>query len=229
VCTTRRNFVCIVSFTYLAHLRGKAVAETAECEGFPYFNFNTRREPDCVVGQVFDFPYRPAAQSNTMWCWAACLEALLLFANVDFVSQDDIIHRLFGAKANTPANMELIARAINGTWRDDANPEFAIDFEVRQFFPSGRISLVDGLLKAARFFAEEKTLICIGLVSQDGRSGHLVLSKEFRLSRDLTPDRVTGVLVFDPLLPVTTSGFRHLTAAEMSGIRLLFSVDIKVL
>ena len=56
-----------------------------------------------------------ARQRNTNWCWAACIQMVLNYQGVD-VSQETIVEKVFGYKADRPANAYTIAVAVRGNW-----------------------------------------------------------------------------------------------------------------
>jgi hypothetical protein len=205
----------------------KVFSDEISCEELSLLkHFNIK---ECTLRQMFEFPYRPASQKNTMWCWAACLEAMLLFQNVDFVSQEEIVVRLFGGIANEPANMQWIEAGINGEWRDKNNPYFAVKCFTQVFFPMDRNSLEEAFSEAMKFFQDKSTHVAIGLRSDTGKVGHLVLANEFRIAHDNAKLSIRSIQVFDPLLPDTSNGFRNLSAVELEAIDLIFSLQIEVL
>lgn len=54
-----------------------------------------------------------AQQQNENWCWAACVEMVLKYQNVN-ISQKEIVERAFGADGNVTANGADIVRAASG-------------------------------------------------------------------------------------------------------------------
>lgn len=59
--------------------------------------------------------YYASEQLQSEWCWAACIQMVLSTRQIN-LSQNDIVNRAFGSLTNTPADLELIVRNLDG-WR----------------------------------------------------------------------------------------------------------------
>jgi hypothetical protein len=62
-------------------------------------------------------------QERPYWCWAACISAVFGFHGF-FVSQSDIVSKVFGSAINSTADGPHIIAGINGDWTDNNGREF---------------------------------------------------------------------------------------------------------
>lgn len=62
-------------------------------------------------------PLTAGKQRRQYWCWAACIQMILNYHGL-FITQEQIVHYVFGSQVNTPATNATILRALTG-WRPD--------------------------------------------------------------------------------------------------------------
>jgi len=73
-----------------------------------------------VPSEDFEYYAAPAQagrQRQSNWCWAASVQMVLNYHGL-YVSQEDIVGRLFGALYDSPANLDRIMVALSG-WAYD--------------------------------------------------------------------------------------------------------------
>jgi hypothetical protein len=62
-------------------------------------------------------PQYTGRQRQTMWCWAASIQMVLNYHGL-FVTQEQVVQRVFGLQYNYPANPNQILYALSG-WAPD--------------------------------------------------------------------------------------------------------------
>jgi hypothetical protein len=65
-----------------------------------------------VQSENFQFIAAQSTQNKTNWCWAACVQMVLRYQNLD-VRQDVIVTKAYGSTVNQPADCGVIANAAN--------------------------------------------------------------------------------------------------------------------
>ena len=172
----------------------------------------------CAYRLALNFPYNPSSQATEMWCWAASIEGALAYQNIDFVSQEQIVERLFGSRRVQPANAEEIIRAASGLWIDAANSSFRT--HVTANFISGNNR--ERYIKAAHLlYNDTPVIVCY---SQPGFNiGHAVLLTN--IVTDFSYNHIVRTTVFDPW---ANNGFRQLTPEEGNNTFALISIKAAV-
>jgi hypothetical protein len=75
-----------------------------------------------------DFEYYAAPQfqgrqRQLMWCWAACIQMVLNYHGL-FVTQEQIVQRVFGHQVDSPAYLNQMLYALSG-WAPDTRGRFS--------------------------------------------------------------------------------------------------------
>lgn len=73
--------------------------------------------------QYFAAPEGYGRQRSANWCWAACIQMVLNYKGL-YLSQEDIVAKVYGRLVDQPAQAEQIVGALNG-WAPDSNRGFA--------------------------------------------------------------------------------------------------------
>lgn len=80
-----------------------------------------------VPSDAFEFyaaPEREGRQRQANWCWAACIQMTLNYHGL-YVTQEQIVARVFGNLADAPAEPRVILAALSG-WAPDARGRFSV-------------------------------------------------------------------------------------------------------
>lgn len=75
----------------------------------------------CETG-IPSFQFVSARQSESQWCWAACIEMVAGYYGHN-LSQETIVQTVYGRLVNLPAVNWTIINALNRTWIDDDGNE----------------------------------------------------------------------------------------------------------
>lgn len=73
--------------------------------------------------QYFAAPEGQGRQRSANWCWAACIQMVLNYKGL-YISQENIVAKVYGQLIDQPANAEQIVGALNG-WAPAAGGSFA--------------------------------------------------------------------------------------------------------
>ncbi|MFT5782328.1 MAG: hypothetical protein ACI9EB_001715 [Pseudomonas sp.] len=79
-----------------------------------------------VPSEEFDFfaaPQQNGRQRQSNWCWAATTQMVLNYHGL-YVTQEDIVSRIFGGLIDSPGQPEQILIALSG-WAPDARGRFS--------------------------------------------------------------------------------------------------------
>jgi ABC-type bacteriocin/lantibiotic exporter with double-glycine peptidase domain len=73
--------------------------------------------------QFFVAPERAGRQRQQNWCWAACVQMVLNYHGL-YVTQEQVVQRVFGAQVDQGANEAQILQALSG-WAPDMRGRFS--------------------------------------------------------------------------------------------------------
>lgn len=73
--------------------------------------------------QYFSAPESNGRQRSANWCWAACIQMVLNYKGL-YITQEDIVAKVYGRLIDQPAQPEQIMQALNG-WVPDLNMGYA--------------------------------------------------------------------------------------------------------
>lgn len=73
-----------------------------------------RGSSDFVIRIDFEPSFTHQVKKN--WCWAACVQMIIWYYYREFVSQSDIVKKVYGFEADITANKKDIVEAIDG-WK----------------------------------------------------------------------------------------------------------------
>ncbi|MEH2365176.1 papain-like cysteine protease family protein [Nostoc sp.] len=69
-----------------------------------------------------NIPFFPAKQRDYQWCWAASIQMVLNYYNVN-IQQEQIVHRTYGGRVSMPGSFETITANLNN-WSIDNGGRF---------------------------------------------------------------------------------------------------------
>src|SRR5262245_47098196 len=73
--------------------------------------------------QYFAAPEVAGRQRQQNWCWAACVQMVLNYHGL-YVTQEQVVQRIFGQQADSPADENRILTALSG-WAPDIRGRFS--------------------------------------------------------------------------------------------------------
>lgn len=142
-----------------------------------------------VPSSQFEFFAAPAEggrQRQSNWCWAASVQMVLNYHGL-FVTQEQIVQRIYGAQVDLPAQPAAILAALSG-WAPDARGRFSVIHATPYTFSGAQI---------VRDLAMRWPLIA-GLRNPNG-GGHAVVVTAVRYSVDRWNNPVfQSVVIRDP-------------------------------
>lgn len=107
----------------------------------------------------FAAPEVVGRQRQENWCWAACVQMVLNFHGL-YVSQEQVVQRVYGQQVNRPANNAQILTALSG-WAPDNRRRFSAITASPYVWDE---AVIDDLAY--------KWPLIVGLENKDGASGH---------------------------------------------------------
>ena len=73
--------------------------------------------------QFFAAPEGAGRQRSANWCWAACIQMVLNYKGL-YITQEEIVTKVYGQLIDQPAGPQQIMQALNG-WAPDRNGGYA--------------------------------------------------------------------------------------------------------
>ena len=148
-----------------------------------------------------------AQQSQSQWCWAACIQ--MLFRSYGYeVSQQRIVQETFGQLVNMPAGSgAVISKQINRPWQDDKGKKFRSYLEAAYDFDFGVYSVDNGYI--IKKLTNNEPLIY-------GNKSHAMLLVQMTYAQSPMGPNVVGAGVLDPW---PGNGARALQQAELVQVR----------
>lgn len=73
--------------------------------------------------QYFAAPEGYGRQRSANWCWAACIQMVLNYKGL-YITQEEIVAKVYGRLVDQPAQAEQIVGALNG-WAPDSSGGYA--------------------------------------------------------------------------------------------------------
>ncbi len=143
-----------------------------------------------VQSGEFDFfasPNQRGRQRQANWCWAASIQMVLNFHGL-YVSQEQVVQRIYGRQIDQPADSSQILNALTG-WAPD-NRGRGSSIHAVPYTSSGS-QLVQAL--------GDKWPIIVGLKNPNGGVGHAVVLTAVYYSVDRFNNPIfRGVVIRDP-------------------------------
>jgi hypothetical protein len=93
-----------------------------------------------IPSHEFEFIAAPQVlgrQRQSCWCWAACIQMVLNYHGL-FVSQEQIVQRIYGKLDNKPASKSQILTALSG-WAPDIRGRYSSIHATEYILYDGRI------------------------------------------------------------------------------------------
>jgi hypothetical protein len=183
----------------------------------------------CTIGLLADFPYQPASQETEQWCWAASIQNLMIYNNVDFVSQGQIVEKIFGALEVRGGTEDQIVEAINGYWEDEQNPDFKCICSARLIGSRWRgDDMRVALLAATKKLQDDEGPFIVCYENDPGPTGHVVVA--FEVTMDVIDGEkwTNGIKVYDPWGYDDRGGYRDLSTGEINRIRSVITIKVEV-
>lgn len=87
--------------------------------------------------EFFVAPEQNGRQRQTNWCWAASVQMVLNYHGL-FVSQEQIVQRIYGAQVDQPAQPAQILEALSG-WAPDARGRYSAIYASPYTFSGSQI------------------------------------------------------------------------------------------
>lgn len=138
----------------------------------------------------FDFfasPNQRGRQRQANWCWAASIQMVLNYHGL-YVSQEQVVQRIYGRQIDQPANSNQILNALTG-WAPD-NRGRGSSIHANSYTYSGS-QIVQAL--------GNKWPLIVGLRNPNGGIGHAVVLTAVFYSVDRFNNPIfTGVVIRDP-------------------------------
>ena len=108
----------------------------------------------------FAAPEGQGRQRMENWCWAACIQMVLNYHGL-YVSQEQIVQRVFGGMVDAPGSPQQILMGLQG-WAPDSRGRFSqIEADTRNIDP---VSVIQDL--------EYRWPLIVGLKGVNGPTGH---------------------------------------------------------
>lgn len=87
--------------------------------------------------EFFAAPGQSGRQRQSNWCWAASVQMVLNYHGL-FVSQEQIVQRIYGAQVDLPAQPQQILSALSG-WAPDARGRYSAIYASPYTFSGSQI------------------------------------------------------------------------------------------
>lgn len=132
------------------------------------------------------------AQDNTYWCWAASVQIILNYYDVD-ITQEDIVQKLFGRNEtedlpDTPADMKTIHKTLNYVGKDNSGAVYKVESKLGKGTPTASI-LIEQLAK--------KRPVLVGYLTPSG--GHIVVVTAVSYIDTPSGPKIASIIVRDPM------------------------------
>lgn len=164
--------------------------------------------------EYFASPNQQGRQRQANWCWAASVQMVLNYHGL-FVSQEQVVQRIYGLQIDRPAGPDQILFALSG-WAPDNRGRFS-SIHATPYTVSGAQIVQD--------LANRWPLI-VGLSNPNGGVGHAVVVSAVYYTVDPANNPIfQGVVIRDPW-PESPSR-QELTWAEFQS-RLMFMAHVYV-
>ncbi|WP_156815179.1 papain-like cysteine protease family protein [Amphritea japonica] len=135
----------------------------------------------------FASPNKNGRQRQANWCWAASIQMVLNYHGL-YVSQEQVVQKIYGGQIDQPANSNQILNALTG-WAPD-NRGRSSSIYAKPYTSSGR-ELVQALAN--------KWPLIVGLRNPNGGIGHAVVLTAVYYSVDQFNNPIlNGVVLRDP-------------------------------
>lgn len=110
--------------------------------------------------EYYAAPQKEGKQRQSNWCWAACIQMVLNYDGL-YITQEDIVRKIYGDLVDAPANESQVQYALSG-WAPDV---------------SGGMSKIvyEGAIMQARDISVNltwNTPLVVGLINANGQGGH---------------------------------------------------------
>lgn len=137
--------------------------------------------------EYFVSPNKNGRQRQANWCWAASIQMVLNYHGL-YVSQEQIVQRIYGTQIDRPANSNQILNALTG-WAPDSRGRYS-SIHANPYTSSG-----SEIVKALA----NKWPLIVGLRNPQGGIGHAVVVTAVYYSVDQYNNPVfRSVVIRDP-------------------------------
>jgi hypothetical protein len=190
---------------------GRARADV-RCNGPDYNGFL-----NCEAG-IPSFAFSSARQSQSQWCWAACIEMVANHYGHN-LSQTTIVQSVFGRLVNLPAMSWNIVQAFNRSWIDDNGLPMSTSCDVLWDATMG-IALPNAAQLSTQYLSQNRPLII-------GALGHAMVLTSVGFTRSaMNPSigRANYGIVRDPW--PGNAPRRQLSLQEFNSVQLMIAPSI---
>lgn len=125
-------------------------------------------------------------QRQSNWCWAACVQMVLNFHGL-FVTQEEVVQRIFGDRVNQPGQPRQILAALSG-WAPDARGRYS------EIFASPYVLRGSQIVQDLAY----KWPLIVGLANPEGGGHALVLTAVIYRVDVMNEPIFEGVVLRDP-------------------------------
>ncbi|MCB1193401.1 MAG: C39 family peptidase [Leptospiraceae bacterium] len=108
------NFLLIV-FLFHSFCQG-AIPQSQPSTGSDYNEVQSNYYVAGIPSKEFEYyttPSQSGRQRQANWCWAACIQMVLNYHGL-FVTQEQVVERIYGGLVDSPAGVQEIMNALSG-------------------------------------------------------------------------------------------------------------------